>query len=129
MIDINTPINEMGLYKAYKRLCTRSGGDPNRYQLTDDEKAEIIKLHHEGFSQPAIADIVNRCETSVHKVLKNADVLTGERGNRRRDITVDDVLKLKAKGLYINHIAARLGCSTHLVADRLKEAKDRGIEI
>ena len=124
MADANTPINEMGLYKAYRRLCNRSGGDPNRYQLTDDEKAEIIKLHHEGFSQPAIADIVNRCEASVHKVLKNADVLTGERGNRRRDITVDDVLKLKAKGLYINHIAARLGCSTHLVADRLKAAQE-----
>ena len=129
MIDINTPINEMGRYKAYRRLCNRSGGDPNRYQLTDDEKAEIIKLHHEGFSQPAIADIVNRCATSVHKVLKNADVLTGERRNRRRDITVEDLLKLKAKGLCINHIAARLGCSPRLVSDRLRAAKEKGIEI
>ena len=123
MADANTPINEMGLYKAYRRLCNRSGGDPNRYQLTDDEKAEIIKLHHEGFSQPAIADIVNRWEISVHKVLKNAGVLTGKRGNRRRDVSNEMISQLKSEGFTVQKIAKTLHCSEKLVYERLRKIK------
>ena len=129
MIDINTPINEMGLYKVYRRLCNRNDAKQNGNRISDKERAEIIRLHSEGVPQVGIANMVGRSVMSVYNLLKSEGLLTGQKGNLRRDITVEDVCKLKAKGLCINHIAARLGCSTHLVADRLKEAKDRGIEI
>lgn len=129
MIDINTPINEMGLYKVYRKLCNRNDAKQNSNRISDKERAEIIKLHSEGVPQVGIANMVGRSVMSVYNLLKSEGLLTGQKGNLRRDITVDDVLKLKAKGLCIDHIAARLGCSTRLVSDRLKAAKEKGIEI
>lgn len=129
MADANTPINEMGLYKVYRKLCNRNDAKQNSNRISDKERAEIIRLHSEGVPQVGIANMVGRSVMTVFNLLKSEGLLTGQKGNLRRDITVEDVCKLKAKGLCINHIAARLGCSTHLVSDRLKVAKERGIEI
>ena len=129
MADANTPINEMGLYKVYRRLCNRNDAKQNGNRISEKERAEIIRLHSEGVPQVGIANMVGRSVMSVYNLLKSEGLLTGQKGNLRRDITVEDVCKLKAKGLCINHIAARLGCSTHLVSDRLKAAKEKGMEI
>ena len=129
MADINTPINEMGLYKVYRKLCNRNDAKQNSNKITEKERAEIIRLHSEGVPQVGIANMVGRSVMSVYNLLKSEGLLTGQKGNRRRDVTVDDVVKLKSKGLCINHIAARLGCSPRLVSDRLKAAKEKGIEI
>lgn len=129
MADINTPINEMGLYKVYRRLCSRNDAKQNSNRISEKERAEIIRLHSEGVPQVGIANMTGRSVMTVFNLLKSEGLLTGRKGNIRRDITVDNVLKLKAQGLCINHIAARLGCSTRLVSDRLKAAKEKGIEI
>ena len=129
MADANTPINEMGLYKVYRRLCNRNDAKQTSNKMSEKERAEIIRLHSEGVPQVGIANMVGRSVMSVYNLLKSEGLLTGQKGNRRRDVTVDDVVKLKSKGLCINHIAARLGCSTRLVSDRLKAAKEKGIEI
>ena len=129
MADANTPINEMGLYKVYRRLCNRNDAKQTGNRISEKERTEIIRLHNEGVPQVGIANMVGRSVMSVYNLLKSEGLLTGQKGNLRRDITVDDVLKLKAQGLCINPIAARLGCSTHLVSDGLKAAKEKGIEI
>ena len=129
MADANTPINEMGLYKVYRRLCNRNDAKQCGNKMSEKERAEIIRLHSEGVPQVGIANMVGRSVMSVYNLLKSEGLLTGQKGNLRRDITVDNVVKLKAQGLCIAHIAARLGCSARLVSDRLKEAKEKGIEI
>lgn len=123
MADINTPINEMGLYKVYRRLCNRNDAKQNSNRISDEERAEIIRLHNKGLPQTEIVKITERSAMAIHKLLQNEGLLPGQHGNRRRDITVEDVCRLKAEGLCINHIAARLGCSERLVSDRLKAAK------
>lgn len=128
MADANTPINEMGLYKVYRRLCNRNDAKQTSNRISEKERAEIIRLHNEGLPQTEIADVTGRSVMTVHNLLKSECLLTGQKGNLRRDVTVDDVVKLKSKGLCINHIAARLGCSARLVSDRLKAAKEKGIE-
>ena len=129
MADANTPINEMGLYKVYRRLCNRNDAKQTSNKMSEKERAEIIRLHSEGVPQVGIANMVGRSVMSVYNLLKSEGLLTGQKGNLRRDITIDDVVKLKAQGLCIAHIAARLGCSARLVSDRLKAAKARGMEI
>lgn len=121
-------INDMGLYKAYKQLCKRNDAKQIGNRISDEERAEIIRLHNEGWPQTEIVRRTERSAMTIHKLLQDEGLLTGRHGNRRRDITVEDVCKMKAEGLCINHIAARLGCSEHLVSDRLKAAKKEATE-
>ena len=48
MADINTPINEMGLYKVYRKLCNRNDAKQCGNKMSEKERAEIIRLHSEG---------------------------------------------------------------------------------
>lgn len=124
MADMNTPINEMGLYKAYRQLCGRNDVKQIGNKISGEERAEIIRLHNAGLPQTEIADVTGRSVMTVHNLLKAEGLLHGRRCNLRRDITTEEVCRLKAEGLCINHIAARLGCSAHLVSDRLKAAEE-----
>lgn len=127
MADMSTPINEMGLYKAYKQLCGRNDAKQIGNKISDEERAEIIRLHNEGLPQTEIVRRTGRSAMAIHKLLQDEGLLPGQHGNRRRDITVEDVCKMKAEGLCVKHIAARLGCSEHLIADRLKAAEREGV--
>ena len=122
MADMSTPINEMGLYKAYKQLCGRNDAKQIGNKISDEERAEIIRLHSEGLPQTEIVAITGRSLMTVHNLLKAEGLLTGRHCNLRRDITVEDVCRLKAEGLCINHIAPRFKesfCLNRIVIVRL----------
>lgn len=51
MADMSTPINEMGLYRAYRQLCKRKDTKQIGNKISEEERAEIIRLHNEGWPQ------------------------------------------------------------------------------
>lgn len=77
MADMSTPINEMGLYRAYRQLCNRNDAKQIRNKLSEQERKEIIRLHNEGLSQAKIVKMTGRSEKTVYRLLKNEGLLAG----------------------------------------------------
>ena len=83
-------INDMGLYKAYKQLCKRNDAKQIGNRISEEERAEIIRLNNEGLPQTKIANVTGRSVMTVHNLLKVEGLLDGRRCNLRRDIKAEE---------------------------------------
>lgn len=115
-------INDMGLYKAYMRLCNNGNKKQIGNKLSEWERDEIIRLRKQGLSLACISVELGRSEVTVRDVLCREGLVTGKKGHFRDDITVEMVVELREKGLTQMAIAQRLGCSQRLVEVRLNHA-------
>lgn len=86
-------INDMGLYKAYKQLCKRNDAKQIGNRISEEERAEIIRLHNEGLPQTEIADVTGRSIITIHNLLKTKGLLNGRRCNLRRDIKAEEEIE------------------------------------
>lgn len=129
MADMSTPINEMGLYKAYLRLRNCKNRERSEYFITDEEKQKIVELYHQGVSKADIAKRIDRSLGSVQMVLCRENTQTRPRNVGRIDIDSDIVMELRQKGLTLVEISKQLGCSYSLVVCRLNRYKNtnRGV--
>lgn len=112
-------INDMGLYKAYKRI---NNPEKKNSFMSERERAEIIRLHKQGLTQTRISIEVGRSQVSINKVLCEEGLTVGKKGNYRKDITIEMVVELREKGLTHRDIAKKLGCSDQLVRTRIQQA-------
>lgn len=84
--------------------------------------SEIAALYAQGLSIRQVAEAVGLTKTGVEHALRRLGVARRRNVPRRKDVTRERCLELRAQELSLQRIASRLRCSVNLVRARLREA-------
>lgn len=133
MNDINTPITQMGIWKAYCSLGGRAvdievlarGERPILNARTDITTELVVRELRAGKSFNRISIECGASLSTIYRRVKGTEFERQKGKPYRSDVTRELVLRELAAGKDLEEIAVEYNISSHTLRNRLKEKGDK----